>query len=179
MKILAILALLFFSVGCTGSIEDLISDLEDYEYEEGYECYEGDARLPFGTHPEYLVTPEGYEWKCEGGSTHSIRFHSDGTVWFTLTSQAYSNQLEYWHDCGGHPGSPHLGQTGEWIIDETDRLCVQYDNLQPGIYNCQEFTYESGILTGSDYADFYDDNGDYLGREYSDYGADVCTLTEE
>ena len=175
-KILFLFTLLFFIAGC-GGIEDLISELDELDYEEEYECYHGDAILPPGTYPEYLVTPEGYEWRCEGGGAHSLRLYPDGTYSGFLQSQAFSELLEYWHDCGNHPGGLEL--TGEWIVDETNRFCVKTYNVQPGIYNCQEFTYESGIFTGSNYADYYED-GDYLGREYAeDDRLGTCTLVEE
>ena len=168
-KILSLFAVLFFVASC-GGLEDLINEFDDYG---SYECYHGNATLPSGTHPEYLVGL----WECEGGGAGDIHLYSDGRVWYTVSSEFYADLLEYWYDCGGHPGPPHLGQTGKWIVDETNRLCLQSHNTQPGLYQCQEFTYESETLISSDYTDFYDSDGDYLGREYSDYGTDVCTLT--
>ena len=172
-RIWILLVLLLFSVSCTPSTQDIINDLFDYE-EESYECYHGNARLPAGTHPEYLTG----SWNCEDSEEVSdIRLHSDGTFWSSFGGSEYADLLEYWSECGGNPGAPHLGLTGSWVVDTRNRLCLRRDNIQPGIYICSEFTYDSGVLTSPAYADFYDSDGDHIGREYEESG--VCIREEE
>ncbi|MCY3625761.1 MAG: hypothetical protein OXH71_04210 [Candidatus Dadabacteria bacterium] len=167
-------------MSCTPSAEDFVSDLfDDYEYEdeeEYYECSLGDASLPFGTHPEELITPEGYEWECTGGGANSIRFDSDGTFSVALSTVAYSVALDYFSDCSGYPSRE---ETGEWIVDVRGRLCIKLDNIQPGLYNCQRLAYGSGTVRGSTCVDYYE-NGDYLGQECDrDNRLGTCTLVEE
>ena len=163
-KILFLFATLFFVASC-GGLDDLISDLD----EEEYECYHGNARLPFGTHPEYLVTPNGYKWKCDQGD---VQLYSDGTSSITLGTWLYSELLDYSDDCGGHPSRE---QTGEWVVDVQGRLCWKYDKVQPGLYGCQRFTHSSGSLSLIGDIDYYED-GANIGSEYE---PDTCTLEEE
>lgn len=171
--------LLLFSLGCTPSAEELISDLLDYE-EGSYECYnDGNAQLPVGTHPSYLIGL----WECEGGTTDQLQFYPDGRF---REAGSFPEFLEYWYDCGGNPAerggpsSEYLWLKGNWVVDGTNRLCVRLDDVQSGLYNCQEITYESGTLTGSGCADYYDSDGSYLGRECDeDDGLETCTLEQE
>jgi len=176
-RFLFLLALLLFSVSCTPSVEDLVNDLVgDYEYEEGYECYPGDARLPVGSHPEYLVNPEGYEWECRGGGADSIDFRSDGTFSATLSRTAYSELQDYFDDCSGFTDRE---ETGEWVVSR-GLLCLANDNVQPGLYNCQRFTQSSGTISGSNCVNYYESDGSYLGNECDTDGRlGTCTLVEE
>ena len=169
--------LLLFSVGCTPSAEDLVSDLlDDIDYEEGYECAPGDASLPFGTYPEELITPESYEWECTGGGADSVHFDSDGTFSVALSTTGYSANLDYFSDCSGYASQE---ETGEWVVDVNGRLCVKFDNVQPDYYNCQRITYGSGTVRGSSCVDYYED-GDHLGNQCDRYGRlGTCTLVEE
>lgn len=169
-KIISLLAFLLFSVSCSG-LDDLISDLEDYEYEEGYECAPGDAILPSGTYPDYLIG----SWRCQGGGADSIRFDSDGTFSATLSTTAYRESRDYFSECFGCASRE---ETGEWVITG-NRLCLKNDNVQPGFYNCQGLTYRSGTVRGSTCVSYYKD-GDYLGRECDiDGRLGTCTLDEE
>ena len=171
LSILLILAV-FLMGGCEG-VEDLIDKLDD---ELGYECYHGDARLPFGDHPEDLITREGYKWECASGGADSIHFYSDGTFSATLSRAAYSEVSDYLDDCSGHLSRE---QTGEWVVDVRGRLCLKNDNIQPGLYNCQRFTHGSGTIRGSTCVDYYED-GDYLGNECDlDGRIGTCALVEE
>ncbi len=164
-----------FLIASCGGLDDLISDLEDYEYEEGYECYPGDAMLPAGSHPEHLVTPEGYVWECRGGGADSIHFNFDGTFSATLSRVAYSEARDYFDDCSGFADRE---ETGEWVVSR-GLLCLANDNVQPGLYNCQRFTHGSGTVRGSGCVDYYED-GDYLGNECdADGKLGTCTLVEE
>lgn len=174
-RFLPLLVLLFFSVSCTPSAEEIIQDFLNYDYESNsYECYHGNARLPSGTHPEYLVG----SWECE--ETQTLEFYSDGRLRFLPSSDIIGDYLEYWYDCGNHPGTGFVtaGLSGRWIVDGTGRLCATLHNVQAGIYFCYEIAHESGVLTFPGHADYYE-NGNYLGREYSDYGTETCTLEEE
>ena len=172
-----LIALLLFTAGCTDSVDELVDNLlDDYEYEEEYECASGDASLPFGTYPEELITPEGYQWECTGGGADSIRIDSDGTFSATLSAIAYSANLDYFSEC---PGYISREETGEWVIDVNGYLCVKFDNVQPGYYNCQRITYGSGAVRGLSCIDYYED-GNFLANECNRYGRlGTCTLKEE
>lgn len=169
-RFLFLLASLLFPVSCTPSAEDLVSDLlDDYE-EEYYPCYPGDARLPIGSHPEYLVTPEGYVWECD--ESGDVYLNSNGTFSVVLSSSRYSESRDYYNDC---PGSASREEEGEWIV-ASGRLCWKYDNIQPGTYSCQRFSYDSDAFSFLGSVNYYDENGSSLG---SDYSPDTCTLEEE
>ena len=113
-RVMSLFVVLLFVAGCTPGVEDLINELDGYEE---YECYYGDARLPVGSHPEYLITPEGYVWECD--DIGDVSFHSDGTFSATLNSRAYSETRDYFDDCNGFPSRE---QTGEWVVH--DHLAV-------------------------------------------------------
>jgi len=176
-----LLVLLLFSVSCTPSAEDLVNDLlDDSEYEEEeeyYECYSGNATLPFGDHPEELITPGGYKWECTGGVADSIRFDADGTFSADINKLVWPTLFDYFSDCPGN-FNPNK-ETGEWVVSR-GRLCVKNDNIQPGLYNCQRITYGPGTVKGSICATYYEDGHLSIGTECdrnSRLGS--CTLEEE
>jgi hypothetical protein len=163
--------LLFLCVSCTPSAEDLVNDLiDDYDdYEEEYECYPGDARLPSGTLPEELITPEGYNWQCD--AVDNLQINSNGTFSLTLGSVFYSDWQDYGDECNVRVDRD---QTGEWVIS-LGRICFKYDNLQPGIYACQRFTHSSDAFSLLGNADYYE-GSTQIGSEYEPI---TCTLEEE
>ena len=180
-KTLFLFGLLLFFLGCSPSAEDLVSDLfDDFDYEEEdyYECYSGNATLPFGSHPEELITPEGYKWECTGGVADSIRFYADGTFSADLDMVVgWTAAFDYFSDCPGD-FNPNEEQTGEWVVS-LGRLCVKNDNIQPGLYNCQRITYGPGTVKGSICSEYYED-GISLGSECDrNSRLGTCTLEEE
>ena len=184
-RMLLLLVLLFFSVSCTPSAEEIISDLvsgldELYYEEEGYNCYPGYAVLPGSQIPEG-VTPQGYHWRCTGGDIE--RFHADGRITGTMGSSAEEIFSDYWQDC--RLGTRPPAYKGRWsIIVETETLCIWYD-MFPGLYFCAEDVDYQLDSSGqvivhysiNGYIDAYDSSGNLLDR--LDSGNETCTLTEE
>jgi len=175
-RMLLLLVLFFLFTGCSPSAEDLVSNLlDDFELEEGYECHHGDATLPSGSHPDELITPEDYRWKCSGGGADSLWFDADGTFSVALTRAGYAEKLDYLDYCAG---SASRQLTGEWVVSGS-RLCAKFDNVQSGLYNCRSFSYGSGTIRDSGCVDYYLD-GEYAGQECAtSERIGSCTLEEE
>ena len=171
-RTLSLLVVLFLATGCVETDDFIPSRIFDElnDEEEYYECYSGNARLPFGNHPECLITPEGYYWECD--NTGELRFDSDGTLSTFLNTSAYFENQDYFSDC---PGYASRRQTGEWVIDVQGRLCISNDTVQPGLYYCQRFTCDSNTLRSLGSVNFYED-GTLVASQYE---SETCTLTEE
>lgn len=165
--------LVFLSLGCTPSAEEFIDSLVgDYDdYEEEYPCYDdGEARLPYGTHPQELITPEGYSYSCD--NVEDLQLNADGTFSLTLGGYLFSEYQDYVDDCGG---SATRNATGEWTVRPSGQLCWRYNRVQPALYQCQRISYEAGEFTLWGNIDYYEGST----RIESEYEPDACTLEEE
>ncbi len=164
-----LLALLFLSASCSLSAKDIIDELIDYG-EEGYECYDGDATLPVGSHAKELITPTDSAWQCTSGR-RDLRLHADGSFQVRLVGEIYSDLLEYTRECGGYPD---IIQTGDWVVDAEGRLCSKNDYFQPSIYGCRKYTLKDQFLSllGHDYYE----NGKLIRSELD---SDTCLLVPD